>query len=446
MLKTLLISALVAMTLILSACQTNTSTTTDKDPGWVRTTHKKETSASENIWDVIGKEFELKKYWDNPRVQTQVAFYTKNKRFFDKVSANAEPYMYQVFDEVKNADLPTEMIVLPMVESGFDPYVYSSGKAAGIWQFVPGTGRLYGLKQVGNYDGRRDIQASTQAAVKYLRRLNEEMNGDWLLTLASYNSGEGAIKKAMEANRRQGKKTDYFSLNLSKETQLFVPRILAISKMLSDPERYGIKLNFIPYSPYFGQVQLPHNSGFSQLATASGVSSTELKKLNPGYSKTANAVDKQYAFLVPIKEVDRFDADAVPAVNTIDKVSMPEKTKTPQSVGSNTKYTVKSGDNLGSIARRYHVSVNALAEANHINSTTTLHLGQTLLIPNSTTATTTPKTSNKVNYTIKSGDTLSKVAKRFNVNIDDLKKWNPAITSKSKLALGDKLTIYPKSD
>lgn len=374
------------MLLILSACQTTTQPS--DEPAWVssfRSKHhdmvKEETSP--NLWHVIGDSFELKDYATHPKVKTQIAFYMKNKKFFENVSIKSEPYLYYVFDEIKKSNLPSEMIILPMIESGFDPYVYSRGKAAGIWQFVPGTGRLYGLKQSGNYDGRRDIQASTHAAVQYLQRLNKEVGGDWLLTLAAYNSGEMAIKRAIENNRRQGKKTDYFSLPLSKETQLFVPRILAIQTMLSNPDQYGITLNTVPSMPYFAQITLPHDSGFKQLASATGTDVSLLKSLNAGYSKSANNVSKQYPFLIPADKQAAFAQAAIPVVNTSEKIASTSSEK-----------PVKSGAQP---------------------------------------------------YKIKSGDTLSTIAKHFHVSVNDLKKWNPVNAGKRTLALGDTLYIYPKN-
>lgn len=428
------------MMLTLTACQTNAPSEAETTSShWLKTPFKKEKPAPQDIWGVIAKEFELQKYWDNPRVQAQVAFYSRNKSFFDMVSTNAEPYLYQVFDEVKKAGLPAEMIVLPMVESGFDPYVYSPGKAAGIWQFIPGTGRLYGLKQVKNYDGRRDIHASTQAAVKYLQKLNQELNGDWLLTLAAYNSGEGAIKRAVEANRRAGKKTDYFSLNLRKETAQFVPRILAISKMLSNPKHYGIELNYIPYSPYYVEVKLPHNSGFKELAASTNVDVDVLKVLNPGYSKSANTIDKQYAFLVPVESEKQFSSNSIPTVKTADKA---DKITPPKSTRTEKTHTVKSGDTLKTIALAHHVSSKALAKVNNIDVTATLQVGRQLKIPSSTAVTT--QNNVKVSYRIKKGDTLGGIAKQFSVSVSDIKKWNPITAKKQKLALGDVLTIYPK--
>ncbi|SUG79459.1 membrane-bound lytic murein transglycosylase d [Salmonella enterica subsp. enterica] len=165
---------------------------------------------------------------ENSRIREQKQKYLRNKSYLHDVTLRAEPYMYWIAGQVKKRNMPMELVLLPIVESAFDPHATSGANAAGIWQIIPSTGRNYGLKQTRNYDARRDVVASTTAALDMMQRLNKMFDGDWLLTVAAYNSGEGRVMRAIKANKARGKPTDFWSLSLPRETKLYVPKMLAL--------------------------------------------------------------------------------------------------------------------------------------------------------------------------------------------------------------------------
>ena len=179
---------------------------------------------------------------DNPRIREQKVRYLKDKSYLHDVTLRAEPYMYWIVEQIKQRKMPMELVLLPIVESAFDPQATSSANAAGLWQIVPGTGRNYGLKQNQWYDGRRDVVASTTAALDMMQRLNAMFDGDWLLTIAAYNSGEGRVMQAIKTNKAKGRSTSYWALALSRETSLYIPKMLALSDILKNSKKYGLSL------------------------------------------------------------------------------------------------------------------------------------------------------------------------------------------------------------
>jgi len=177
---------------------------------------------------------------DDKRVTRELNWYLSHPSYIDRIQERAEPYLYFILQEIEKRGMPGEIALLPAVESAFRPFAYSPGRAAGMWQFIPSTGRLFGLKQNWWYDGRRDVVSSTRAALDYLMALNKQFNGDWELALAAYNSGAGTVRSAIRRNKRLGKPTDYWSLSLPDETNAYVPRLLALAKVFHHPQENGI--------------------------------------------------------------------------------------------------------------------------------------------------------------------------------------------------------------
>src|SRR5476649_125017 len=194
-----------------------------------------------NLWNFIGDELKMK-VPENARIREQKVKYLKNKSYLHDVTLRAEPYMYWITEQIKKRNMPMELVLLPIVESAFDPKATSSANAAGLWQIVPQTGRNYGLKQNQWYDGRRDVVASTTAALDMMQRLNRMFDGDWLLTIAAYNSGEGRILQAIKTNKAKGKPTDFWALSLPRETTIYVPKMLALSNIIKNSKQYGVVL------------------------------------------------------------------------------------------------------------------------------------------------------------------------------------------------------------
>ena len=202
-----------------------------------------------NIWDRIQTGMQLQEHTDHERLSTHINRYSRHQDYIDRVTDRAEPFLYLIMEQIEAKNMPTEIALLPIVESAFQPFAYSHGRAAGIWQFIPGTGRMYGLKQDWWYDGSRDIVASTRAALAYLESLHKRLDGDWLLALAAYNSGAGNVWRAIRKNRKKGLPTDFWHLDLPDETRAYVPKLLAISKIIADPQQYNITLKPVLNEP-----------------------------------------------------------------------------------------------------------------------------------------------------------------------------------------------------
>ena len=390
-----------------------------------------------NLWTEIISGYGLPNVADE-KVSKHLRWYSNNQRYLDKVTEQSKPYLHYVANELRENELPRELALLPIVESAYNPFAASPSRALGIWQFVPLTGRNFGLKQNQWYDGRRDLVASTDAAVRYLKRLNTMFNGDWLLTIAAYNAGEGTVRRAIERNRKQGKGTDFWSLPLSQQTQSYVPQLLALSKVVADPDKYGLTLNPVANTPYFTTVNVSAPIDLAQAARMADIDPKELRNLNAGYSRWTTDPTGPHQLLVPI-------ADAAEFTLTLEK--LPKITPI-QTAGD---YKVKSGDTLGAIAKRFGTSVTAIQAANNLKSSQ-LRVGQSLYIPGQS-----PMSSpyaiqaeqeiaqrNQKNtgtyYTIQSGDSFWTIARKHGTSINNLLKWNE-LTANAKLKPGQKLLV-----
>ncbi|WP_449124454.1 transglycosylase SLT domain-containing protein [Pseudomonas viridiflava] len=219
----------------------------------------------------------------NERIVRQRDWLLSNRGFLRGTSERASPYLHFIVERLDERRMPMELALLPMIESAYNPMASSSAAAAGLWQFIPSTGRDFNLHQSAAYDGRRDVVASSKAAMDYLKRLHDQFDNDWLLALAAYNSGEGTVGRAIEANRRRGLPTDYWHLSLPRETQDYVPRLLALSLLVRDPEAYGVKLTPVANTPYFDVVELNRSVDLPLLAATAGVDEGQLLRLNSAF-------------------------------------------------------------------------------------------------------------------------------------------------------------------
>lgn len=219
----------------------------------------------------------------NERIARQRDWLLSNRGFITGASVRASPYLHFIVERLDERNMPLELALLPMIESSYNPMANSPAAAAGLWQFIPSTGRSFNLHQSATYDARRDVVASSKAAMDYLTRLHDQFNNDWLLALAAYNAGEGTVGRAIEANRRRGLPVDYWNLNLPKETQDYVPRLLALSMVVRNPNAYGVKLTPVANTPYFDVVELNHAVDLTQLAATAGVDEGQLLRLNSAF-------------------------------------------------------------------------------------------------------------------------------------------------------------------
>jgi membrane-bound lytic murein transglycosylase D len=352
--------------------------------------------------------------------------------------------MYYVIETIEENNLPSELALLPIVESAFQPFAYSHGRAAGIWQFIPSTGRLYGLQQNWWYDGRRDVYASTQAAVALLQNLNRQFDGDWLLALAAYNSGSGTVRKAIRRNKRRGKPTDFWSLDLPRETRAYVPKLLALKKLMADPAAYNQDLPTIPNEPYLARVELSSQIDLARAAKLAEISLDELYRLNPGYNQWATAPDGPHHLLIPLQNVDTF------AVNLED---LP-----PEQRIRWIRHRIRSGDTLSTIAVKYNTSISTIKKVNGIRGSH-LRAGRSLTIPVASQSAASyrlsetqrvkslqnqPRKGVKVVHIVRRGDTFWDLAQLHKVNVRALAKWN-GMAPKDPLTPGQKLVIWSRN-
>ncbi|MBS3785862.1 MAG: transglycosylase SLT domain-containing protein, partial [Gammaproteobacteria bacterium] len=239
---------------------------------------------SNDVWDRIRAGFSLPA-GDANRVARERQRYIGLNDFWTAVSERASPYLFHITEEIDTRGLPMEVALLPIVESAYKPTAYSHGRAAGLWQFIPSTGRHFGLDQNWWYDGRRDVLASTDAALTYLTNLHELFDGDWLLAFAAYNAGQGTVARAIKRNEAAGKPTDYWSLSLPRETMQYVPRLLAARDIVLDPSAYGVALLPVNNQPALSVVELEHQFDLALAAELAGIDMEMLYALNPGYNR-----------------------------------------------------------------------------------------------------------------------------------------------------------------
>ncbi|MCS2168798.1 murein transglycosylase D [Scandinavium sp. TWS1a] len=390
----------------------------------------------QDLWASIGGELKMG-IPDNGRIREQRQKYLRNKSYLHDVTLRAEPYMYWIAGQVKKRNMPMELVLLPIVESAFDPHATSGANAAGIWQIIPSTGRNYGLKQTRAYDARRDVVASTTAALDMMQRLNKMFDGDWLLTVAAYNSGEGRVMKAMKANKSRGKPTDFWSLPLPQETKIYVPKMLALSDILKNSKRYGVQLPTADESRALARVRLDSPVDVKQVAEMAGISVTKLKAFNAGVKgSTLGASGPKYV-MVPQKHADQLreslasgDIAAVQSTLVADNSPMTSRS-----------YRVRSGDTLSGIAARLGVTSKDLQQWNSLRGAH-LKVGQNLTVGAGSSASRLAKNSDSITYRVRKGDSLSSIAKRHGVNINDVVRWND---DTDNLKPGDQLTLFVKN-
>jgi membrane-bound lytic murein transglycosylase D len=390
-----------------------------------RTVHR------DDLWQRIRDGFQMPDL-TGPLVDEKVAWYVARPDYLKRVFERSRRYLYHIVEEIEKRGLPTELALLPMVESSFNPMAYSRAHASGLWQFIPGTGKRYELAQNWWYDGRRDIIASTDAALEYLKDIYE-MNGDWQLALASYNWGENAVARAVERNRREGLPIDYMSLNMPAETRNYVPKLQALKNIIANPQLFGIELDPIPNLPYFTALTRTIDIDVRLAAKLAEMTVEEFIALNPGFSRPVIRAAHTPRIVLPADRVEVFHENLA---------KYDEK-----SLVSWQAYTPKKGDTLESIARKHHMSLAQLKEVNGI-APRSRGLPSLLVVPSNggvelgrmpiMYAPPIPVSGpRKFTHTVKHGETLASIAGRYRVSVADLKRWNKI----GRLSAGQRLTI-----
>lgn len=321
----------------------------------------------DDLWDRIRAGFGMANL-DNPLVLEHQAWYLNRPDYLRRMLDRARRYLFHIVEEIERRGLPTELALLPMVESAFNPEALSPAQASGLWQFIPSTGRNYGLEQNFWRDDRRDVVASTNAALEYLQRIYE-MHGDWHLALASYNWGEGAVGRAVMRNQAAGLPTDYGSLSMPGETRHYVPKLQALKNIIANPELFGVTLDPVPNKPYFALVSEAPSMNMAQAARLAEVPLSEIKALNPQHKRPVirSSGENGAQLVIPAEKLDTF-------------LSNLQGGPAPTSSAWET-YTLKRGDTLERVARRYGTTVLKLREYNNLSPYTKIGPGNTILVP-----------------------------------------------------------------
>jgi len=378
-----------------------------------------------NLWDRIRRGFAMPDL-ETPLAENRTRWYASQGEYIDRMAQRSRRYLFHIVEEIERRGMPTELALLPFVESAFQPEAISTAKAAGLWQFIPSTGKDYDLAQNVWHDERRDVIESTRAALDYLQNLYE-MFGDWQLALAAYNWGEGAVSRAIEKNRRAGKPTGYTSLRMPKETAYYVPKLQAIKNIVSEPERWGVALPRIDDAPYFVAVPKTRDIDVDTAARLAEMEAADFRALNPAFNRPVIVGAAGVKLLLPADKVDAFHAN------------LAAWEATGQPLASWTTYAMAPSDTLASVAKRAGISEQQLREANRVPPRYRLATGSTILIPRDETMdgdipaeslearfALVPEQSNlrKVTYRVRRGDTLHAVARRWKVDEKDIIVWN----------------------
>ncbi|SDO80378.1 membrane-bound lytic murein transglycosylase D [Pseudomonas arsenicoxydans] len=413
----------------------------------------------QDVWERMRQGFQLQDGLGvNPRIEQQRLWFASNPSFLENAGERGSLYIHYIIERLEERNMPLELALLPVIESAYNPMAYSRADAVGLWQFIPSTGRYYNLRQTRFYDGRRDITASTTAAMDYLTRLHDMFNGDWLLALAAYNAGEGTVSRAIERNEKLGLPTDYWNLPLPAETQAYVPKLLALSQVVLAPEAYGVNLNPIANAPYFQVVEINQRMDLSKVAAVANIDEDELFQLNPAF-KQRTTIDGPQHLLVPTSKAQLLTASlsTMRPEELISKKSFKpvfEGADESEVASLKRAYRVKRGDNLAAIAKANKVDVKDLQRWNKMSGKD-LKVGQTLVMQdttkrsggrvntvvaaNSKNGSKAAKAKPPTQYKVQQGDSLYMVAKRFNVEMQHLKRWNPRVGQ--ALKPGQMLTV-----
>ncbi|GAA6173708.1 LysM peptidoglycan-binding domain-containing protein [Colwellia sp. KU-HH00111] len=380
---------------------------------------------------------------ENNRLKVQRDWYIKHPSYLDRVAKRAEPFMYYIVEELEKNNVPIELALLPIVESAFDPFAYSHGRASGMWQFVPSTGKRFGMKQNWWYDGRRDVIASTAGAIAYMKYLHKFFDGDWLLALAAYNSGEGRVRRAVRKNKKLGKNTDFWSLDLPRETRAYVPKLLALADIIKRPEQFNLSLYEIANEEVISQVNIKSQLDLAKAASLAELSLAQLQRLNPGFNRWSTDPKGPHRLVLPKHKVKHFE-QSLAKLDKNDRLAWQ-------------RYKIKSGDNLGFIANKFHTSIDLISQVNGIKNNQ-IRAGKHLLIPVAAKSLDNyilsqdqriakkqarPQKGVKLTHTVVAGDNLWDIGRHYKVNSKNIAKWN-GFAPRDTLKLGQKLVIWQK--
>jgi membrane-bound lytic murein transglycosylase D len=397
------------------------------------------TVTPDDLWTRIRRGFAMPDL-DSTLVHDREESYVAQAAYFERIVSRGKLYLYHIVDELESRGMPTELALLPIVESAFNPAANSPAHASGLWQFIPSTGKRYNLTQTRWYDARRDIIASTDAALDYLEYLYK-MHGDWQLALASYNWGENAVARAIEKNRAQNLPTDYINLDMPQETRYYVPKLQALKNIILNPGAFGIDLDRIPNEPYFATVKV-RDMDMSLAAKLAGMSVRDLIALNPGHKRPVISAAASKTLVLPVDRVHIFETNLA---------------RQSQPLVSWQTYRLKRSDRLERLAAQRGISMAQLMQVNDIARRSEIKPGMEIYLPVKNASSEHASVERKLStshpiaasarkqrrtaYRVKRGETLSGIARRYDVSVDALRSWNKV----RNVRAGQNLVIYEQA-
>lgn len=401
----------------------------------------------DDLWQHITQGYRLTQYSAHPLVVEKFEHYRARPEYINTIAERSSRYLHFIVEAIRERDMPMEFALLPAIESSFDPFAYSHGRAAGLWQFVPLTARHMGMKRSWWYDSRRDVIAATEAALDYLLELNARFDGDWLLTMAAYNSGATTVNRAIIRNRKAGRDTDFWSLSLPEETEAYVPKLIGLSQLIKRAPYVGIELPVIPNIAAFEIVDIGGQIDLAQAAELAGLSIEEIYRFNPGYNRWATDPNGPHRLAIPVAQRLQFEENLA-------KIPAEQRLRW-------SRYPVEPGDNLIKIARRFNTDVATIKAANKLDNNT-IRVGQVLMLPSASaskaqyalsadqrlaSAQKRGEGSDKKSlyHEVQRGESLWTIARRYGVSVKSLASWNNMVP-KDPLFPGRKLIVWQDAD
>ena len=406
---------------------------TGGDPDSVTNTTLQLRSEYGDLWEHIRRGFILDDL-DTPEVKLAEDWYATRPDYMARMVERSRRYLYYIVTEVEKRGMPLEAALLPMIESAYNPMAYSTSRASGIWQFIPSTGKSYGMKQTWWRDERRDVVAATDGALDYLQKLYAEF-GDWPLAFAAYNWGEGSVRRAIAANQKRGLPTDYLSLPMPAETRNYVPKLQAVKNIVRDPEAHNLELALIPDAPYFTVVRTSRKMDVKIAAELAEMPLDEFLSLNPQHNRPVIAGADETTILLPYDKAELFAS----------KLELSD-----QPMVTWQAYLIKANETLPQVAARFGISLEALRTVNGIGARASVPVGHALLVPtqapsDATVASlqnavfTTVPSGRTLYHRVRKGETLSSIAAHYAVTAQDLKAWNVGMSP--KIIAGQRLRV-----
>jgi len=396
----------------------------------------------DNVWERIVDRFELEDCRAHDVSLQWADWYAARPEYMGRIFKRAQPWIHYIAEELERRDMPGEMALLPIVESAYDPFAYSSGRALGTWQFISATGKRFGLKQNWWYDGRRDVYSATGAALDYLSYMHELFDGDWLLALAGYNSGEGRVGRSMKRNIKAGKPADYWNIKLPRETRGYVPKLLGLACVFQYPEEYDFEFAKTPNKKVIAAVDVGYQADLVLISRMAEVPIDQLFTLNPGYNRFATSPDGPFHVVLPVKKAKQLEELLA--------------TTEPGLLMKWDQVTVEPGDSLSLLASRHHVPVDVLRTANGIKGDM-IRVGQKLRLPRDDQLMVDPLyaqaanelaqlqsgllAADRLTHRVRSGESLSVIARRYQVSVKDLQRWNN-ISDPRRLRAGKTIVVF----